>query len=221
MRHWPCPGRFDMLAAMAGDKGPNLTQTVTSTFLLEGLREAGNDTVWAQFVERYRPLIVRYAQRLGLSETDAQDAAQQALIAFCTSYRDGKYQREQGRLRVWLFGIARNQIFNTRKRARRREVLVSDDTSQTNFFDRQEQDDQFEAIWEEEWQQSLLRQCLEEIRKDFDEKSLEAFELFAWKGWPAQKVADHLGMTPNAVFLVKHRVMKRIRELLPQMEEAF
>lgn len=206
---------------MAGDKGPNLTQTVTSTFLLEGLREAGNDTVWAQFVERYRPLIVRYAQRLGLSETDAQDAAQQALIAFCTSYRDGKYQREQGRLRVWLFGIARNQIFNTRKRARRREVLVSDDTSQTNFFDRQEQDDQFEAIWEEEWQQSLLRQCLEEIRKDFDEKSLEAFELFAWKGWPAQKVADHLGMTPNAVFLVKHRVMKRIRELLPQMEEAF
>jgi RNA polymerase sigma-70 factor (ECF subfamily) len=210
-----------MLAAMAGDKGPNLTQTVTSTFLLEGLREAGNDTVWAQFVERYRPLIVRYAQRLGLSETDAQDAAQQALIAFCTSYRDGKYQREQGRLRVWLFGIARNQIFNTRKRARRREVLVSDDTSQTNFFDRQEQDDQFEAIWEEEWQQSLLRQCLEEIRKDFDEKSLEAFELFAWKGWPAQKVADHLGMTPNAVFLVKHRVMKRIRELLPQMEEAF
>lgn len=205
---------------MAGESKPQL-QTVTSTSLLEGLREPGNATIWERFVERYRPMIVRYAQRLGLNESDAQDAAQQALIAFCTSYQKGGYQREQGRLREWLFGIARNQILNLRRKGYRREVQIADAPSQTDFFAQQSDGNQLESIWEEEWRQAVLRQCLEEIRRDFDARSLEAFELFAWKGWPAQKVAEHLGITPNAVFIAKHRIMKRIRELLPRMEEVW
>jgi hypothetical protein len=31
-------------------------------------------------------------------------------------------------------------------------------------------------------------------------------------------VADELGITPNAVFIAKHRIMKRIKDLLPRME---
>ena len=33
-----------------------------------------------------------------------------------------------------------------------------------------------------------------------------------------QQVAEHLGMTENAVYVAKNRVMGRIRELRPQME---
>lgn len=206
---------------MSNQPDPAITQTITSTYLLEGLKHADNATVWQQFVERYRPLIVRYAMRLGLNESDAQDAAQQALIAFCSAYQEGKYNREKGRLRVWLFGIARNQILNTRRRRRDREVQVAGDSQATHFFARVEDENVMEQAWDEEWRQAVLRQCLEAVRREFDGRTVEAFELFAWKGVPAQKVADQLGMTPNAVFLVKHRVMKRIRELLPQMEDVW
>ena len=200
---------------------PNLN-TLTNTVLLEGLRSAGNDTIWAQFVDRYRPMIVKYAQRLGLNESDAQDAAQHALIAFCTAYQDGKYDREQGRLRVWLFGIARNQIRNlARKRRRRGEVQVGSDGSQTDFFAQLDDENHMENLWEQEWRNAVFRQCLEEVRREVEPRSVEAFELFAWKGWSAQKVAEHLDMTPNAVFIAKHRIMKRIRELLPKMQEVF
>lgn len=208
---------------MADEPKPNLT-TVTNTALLEGLKNPGNQVVWQDFVERYRPMIVRYARRFGLDDTDAEDAAQQALIAFCTAYRDGKYDREKGRLRVWLFGIARNQLLNLRRRevghaAHERQVVNA--PNETTFFARIGDDDQMEKVWDEEWRDSVLRQCLEEVRREFDAKTIQAFELFAWKGLPAQEVADQIGVTSNAVFISKHRVMKRIRELLPQMEEAW
>ena len=199
---------------------PNLN-TVTNTVMLNDLRNPGNQTVWQEFVGRYRPMILKYARRFGLSDSDAQDAAQQTLIAFCTSYQKGKYDREQGRLRVWLFGIARNQIRNAVKKSYRKELQVVEDSDQTNFFARVEDGDELERIWDEEWRDAVIRQCLEEVRRDVDPKSIEAFELFAWKGWPAQKVADHLDMTANAVFIAKHRIMKRIRELVPKMEEAW
>lgn len=199
----------------------HIFQTVTNTFLLDGLRGNQNQTIWQQFVDRYRPMIVRFAIRHGLSEADAQDAAQQTLVTFCTAYQQGRYEREQGRLRFWLFGIARNQIRSSRRRVARREVQINDDTAGTGFFERQEDDPELERAWDEEWREAVIRQCLDEVRREFDAKSVEAFELFAWKGWPAQQVADHLGTTPNAVFIVKHRIMKRIKELLPQMEEVW
>jgi RNA polymerase sigma-70 factor (ECF subfamily) len=189
--------------------------------MLEGLQHADNQTVWNQFVQRYRPMIVSYAQRLGLNKTDAEDAAQQTLVAFCTAYVEGKYHREQGRLRTWLFGIAKRQIWNLRRRGRGREVQIVDNPSETDFFDRKAEDDQQEKIWDEEWRNAVLRQCLSEVRNDFDEKSLQAFELFAHQGWPAARVAEHLDITSNAVFIAKHRIMKRIREILPRMEEIW
>jgi RNA polymerase sigma-70 factor (ECF subfamily) len=195
--------------------------TVTNTELLDGLRHADNRIVWQQFVERYRPMIERYAMRFGLVAADAQDAAQQTLIEFCTAYQAGKYDREQGRLRSWLFGIARNQMRNLRRRSRRHERQVVDDTSATGFFGRVADDDELEKAWDEEWRQSVLQQCLEEVRRDVDAKSVEAFELFAWRGLSAQEVADRLGMTPNAVFIAKHRILRRIRALAQQMEHIW
>ena len=206
---------------MSGEQQVNL-ETMTNTVMLDGLRDAGNRSVWGQFVGRYQPMILKYARRFGLTAADAEDAAQQAIIAFCTAYQEGKYDRDKGRLRVWLFGIARNQIRNViKKKGRRREVQVVNDASETDFFVRETDDDTFERIWEEEWRDAVLRQCLDEVRKEFDAKTVQAFEQFAWKGKPAQQVADELGVTANAVFIAKHRIMKRIRELLPQMESVW
>jgi RNA polymerase sigma-70 factor (ECF subfamily) len=204
---------------MTEDESAGIFQTVTNTHLLNGLRDPENRSVWHDFVSRYHPMIVRFAIRQGMREADAEDVAQQTLIAFCAAYQQGKYEREQGRLRFWLFGIARNQIRNARKKLRRRERQPVDEMSQTGMLNRIPDDDAtLERQWEEEWRQSVIRQCLEEVRREFDAKSVEAFELFAWKGRPAQEVADELGITPNAVFIAKHRIMKRIKDLLPQME---
>src|SRR3954466_8382347 len=100
--------------------------SVTTSVLLEGLKDSRNDAAWQQYVARYRPIITQYAIRLGLSAADAEDATQQALIEFCTAYQAGKYGRERGGVRDWLFGIVRNQVLNLRRRrAARGEVQMA------------------------------------------------------------------------------------------------
>ena len=83
-------------------------RTRTATAMLEDLRDPGNQTVWQEFDTRYRPILIGFARKLGLSNEDSADAAQDALIQFVRSYRAGKYERQRGRLSSWVIGIARN-----------------------------------------------------------------------------------------------------------------
>lgn len=198
---------------------PLRSASVTSTTLLEGLRDADNHTVWRQWVERYRPLAVGYARRVGVPEAEAEDVAQTALLEFARAYREGKYDRERGRLRAWLFGIVHNQV-----RAWRRRLppeRPADATAGAELLAAVPDGTDPEALWEEEWRRAVLRHCLEAIRREVRPETARAFELFALQGLPAAEVALRLGTTPNAVFVAKRRILGRMRELLPLVEDAF
>jgi RNA polymerase sigma-70 factor (ECF subfamily) len=200
-----------------------ITTTATNTHLLQGLRSPQNHSIWRDFVARYRPMIVSYARKsFGLSIEDAEDAAQITLADFAEAYRDGQYDREKGRLRKWLFGIATNRLKSfARGRARNREVQVADASGATGFMPRIRDDDRLEAAWDQEWRQAVLRQCMEEIRFQFDAKTVEAFELYVLKDLPAKEVADRLEMSRNAVYLARHHILKRFQEILPRLEETW
>ncbi len=196
--------------------------TVTSTHLLDGLKDSGNRTVWRHYVDRYRPLVVAYACRVGMDRADAEDIAQQSLVAFATAYQDGKYDRDRGRLRHWLFGIVRKQLLNRHRKRRRREVQVAGSGSdETDFFQAIGGANQLEEVWEQQWREAVIHQVLQEIRHEVEPKTIQAFELFAFKEWSAQQVAKHLDITPNAVFGAKRRVLHRIREVFAQVEEIW
>jgi RNA polymerase sigma-70 factor (ECF subfamily) len=148
--------------------------------------------------------------------------AQEALLTFATRYRRGAYDRRRGRLRDWLFGIVRRTLRGHRRAAlRRRELQPTESGDRTGYFARLADPAQLSQSWEEEWRAAVLRQCLEEARQHVEQKTIEAFELLAWRGWPAAKVASHLGLSENAVYIAKHRVLRRMRALLPQITEVW
>ena len=209
-------GGVQPLSARSGDQS-----SATSTDLLAALRTAGNRTAWREYVRRFRPVIVRYARRLGIPKDEAEDAAQQTLIAFSEGFRRGQFDRGKGRLRNWLFAIARNQILSYARRRKTREIQVGSGSRTTGFFDRLPDDQSLETLWNDEWRDAVIRQCLAQIAQEVEPKTMEAFGLFVQKEWPAVRVAQHLGMTPNAVFGSKRRVLARLKELLPQMEELW
>lgn len=175
---------------------------------------------WHAFDARYRPLILAVGRKLGLQDADAEDAAQETLAAFVEAYRQGRYQREKGGLRDWLRGIARNKIRDVYRRRSHQEKLVADRTGVTSFWD-QIEDKHVKPIWEEEWRRAVLRQCLLEVRHRVSPRTFEAFELFALERQPAAQVAVHLGVSQDVVYQSKSRVLVRIRELLPEMEEVW
>ena len=79
---------------------------VTTSLVLERLKEFDNHSAWNLFSGWFREPVVAFARRMGLKGADADDAAQETLLAFARAYREGRYDSSKGRLSEWLFGIA-------------------------------------------------------------------------------------------------------------------
>jgi len=58
---------------------------------------------------------------------------------------------------------------------------------------------------------ALVARGLELIRPEFGERAWAAFERVVVRGEPAVEVAHALGITANAVYLARHRVLTRLR----------
>jgi DNA-directed RNA polymerase specialized sigma24 family protein len=101
---------------------------ITTSTLLLRLRDFEDAEAWDGFVHRFRSPILRFAGSLGIRDTDAEDVAQETLLAFARDYREGRYDRERGRLSHWLFGIAyRRALAQRRRNLRRAEPLPDED----------------------------------------------------------------------------------------------
>lgn len=193
---------------------------VSSMSLLIGLREEGNSLAWVQFCDRYRGLLVAFALRLGLTQSDAEDAVQETLLAFLESFRQGRYERDKGRLGQWLFGIARNKVhYLQRQRGRELVILAKDD--QSGLLSKVADDHSISQVWEEEWRRAVLKACIEEVRGEVEPSTMKAFELLALEECSPAQAASQLGMTVNAVMKAKRRVLSRMRDLYDQIKDEW
>jgi RNA polymerase sigma-70 factor (ECF subfamily) len=184
----------------------------TRTTILESLHDPGNDQAWSTLVGRYRPQLLRFAARLGLPPADAEDAAQIILMEFVNAFRVGAYDRSRGRLGQWIFGIARKQIANCKRRSPR-EHTPHRDARTTAFFDRFPDESIAGSAFRAKQDADLIQRCLDIVRDEVSPQTMDAFHLFAVLGRPARDVAADLGMTENAVFGAKRRVLQRVREV--------
>lgn len=186
------------------------TSVLTNTDLLNGLADPSNDAVWHRFVTRYRTPLVAFAKRFGLNQQAGEDVAQETLITFLESYRAGKYQRDKGRLRSWLFGIAMNSVRRASRNAMRERVMDGSGES-TAFVERIADDDaSMSAAWETEWQQAVLRAALDQVRATAAPQTMRAFELYVLEGKPADEVAAEVGISRDSVFQAKRRLMQKV-----------
>ena len=193
--------------------------TRTSTMLLEGLKDSANQSIWLSFDRRYRGLLLAVGQRLGLSPNDAEDAAQETLAAFVEKYRAGQYSRESGRLRDWLAGIMAHKVRDIQRRTHRERSRLGELPRDSTI--EAAQDSSIAASIEQEWTEALLRECMERVRQEVLPQAFESFELYALHQLPAQAVAQRLGMSVDTVYQNKRRILARIRQTLPLLEESW
>ncbi len=196
------------------------SSTITSSTLLAGLREPHNHGAWQRFNARYGQMVIAFARRLGLNDSDAQDAAQESLLTFFRAYQKGLYNRERGRLRSWLFAIANRKVIGIHRR-RVRERILADHAEATALMASPDIPKDASAVWEEEWRDAVLRACMEEVARQVDHKTMESFRLYVIEEWPPDKVAECLGISRSAVYSNKTRIINRLRNLQPQMEDIW
>lgn len=193
-------------------------ETHTSTRLLDGLKDEQDQAIWGEFDARYRPIVEGFVRHLGLRDADAADAAQETMVRFIQEYRAGKYDREKGRLRSWLIGIARYRVLDMqRKRGGRREVAGD------SMIGDQADEARLSAIWDEESRMAVLRRAVGELRRrtKMDPKTIRAFELIALERRDANSVAEELGMKPADVYIAKHRALDKLQSIVAELTELY
>ncbi len=198
-----------------------MSPEVTSTSLLEGLLDPHNDRVWTEFFERYGPIVRSFSRKLGLREHEADDAVQETMVTFVTKYREGQYDRQKGRLRSWLCGLAHHKVQHILDRRRQRERKSDPSSDKAPAIESVADQDRTNELWETEWRHAVIRHCLDLIRDESDPIRLRAFELYTLQGWSADEVAAELNITRNMVYLSKSRVLARVSELVKQIDEAW
>lgn len=189
----------------------------TTTALLEGLLTGEDESLWNEVSERYRPVLHAWAMRMGLDREDAADVVQETLLRFVRDYRRGRYDRDRGRLRSWIFSIARHRLIDSRQARGAHAELRSE-----SALGQIEGSDPSCRIWEEEWERAVTQRAMEALQRssDFDARTLRAFRLYALEGVAAEQVARELELSVRAVYLAKHRCAKRLRSLVEDLLRA-
>lgn len=195
------------------------SEWITTSTILGGLRDFQDRGAWERFVARFRAPIVHLALSNGLKPADAEDVAQETLLAFADGFRAGNYDVRKGQLSRWLFGIAYRQILRAREARDRRAADAALEAEHTGGAPDIADEGAATRSWDIEWERALLAQCMARARTEVQPQTFRAFELVAIENRDAAAVADELAIDIKSVYNAKHRILKRIRELRESMEQ--
>jgi RNA polymerase sigma factor (sigma-70 family) len=183
----------------------------TRPSLLARIKNTGDRQAWAEFVDIYAPLIYGFAHKQGLQDADAADLTQEVLGAVARSAARLDYDPARGTFRGWLFRVVRNELCDFGA-ARSRRERGTGDTDMKRLLEEQPAPSEAEvAAWESDYERQLFALACEQVRRDFNETTWQAFWLTAIQGKSGKEVAGVLNMTTAAVYLAKRRVIARLR----------
>lgn len=172
-----------------------------------------DEAAWTRLVSLYTPLVERWCRRASLPHDAVEDVSQNVFVAVASYLATFSHDRGQGSFRKWLRTIARTKIADYW----RTHPPGTEPTGGSDAYGfLVEIPDQAVDEWldspDSEEAGLVYRRALELIVTDFEERSWQAFWRVVVEDQRPTEVARDLGITPNAVYLAKARVLARLRE---------
>lgn len=191
-------------------------EIITTTALLDALRDPADQRAWTDLHARFRPIVEACARALGLNEEEAEEAGQRTFAEVARSFRAGNYQRSRGRLRSWALGITRHMamdVLRERGRPHRGDSVICslpDEEVMTR-------------VWNLELERHVLREAIATLKRESgtEDRTIRAFEFHVLQGVPAEETAKQFGMTTQDVYVIKHRIAGRLRDIVARLQAAF
>lgn len=186
---------------------------VTSSSLLERLRDRADTGAWGRFYSFYAPLIMGFCRRNGCSEAMAHDVLQESMMQMLKILPVFEYDRRKGAFRSFLLKVVHGRI----KDAYKREKLYarSPSGSGTPWIDAVE--DPSPALpcadWDVLWDANLLRCALQRVEARVEPLTYRSFVMHELNGVPVPQVQQELGIpNRNAVYQHRNRVLRLLRQ---------
>jgi len=196
----------------------------TRRTLLSRCRNPEDFKAWQEFCDLYGRLIYRSALRAGLNHEDAQDVAVETLDLVARKMPGFTYDPVLGKFRNWLRQITRRRIakhFGQQQSDRRAladlaAIGCSSSASGPSWLFGGPKDE-FEQLWETEWEQNLCAAALGRLKRRVKPKQYQIYDLCVAKQWPVSEVARTLNVSTAMIYVVKHRVTALLRREIERL----
>ncbi len=198
----------------------------TRRSLLSRLRNIEDDLSWQDFFDTYWRLIYHVARKSGLTDAEAQDVVQETVIAVARKLPQFRYDPAKGSFKQWLLLITRRRVHDHLRRLYRSvpvERSWPEDLDCVTVEDVPDPDlppdSRMEAIWEEEWHETVLQSALVRLRQEVNPKHYQVFDFCVLQKVAAPEVARLLGLSRAQVYLAKHRVLLQLKRTAASLEK--
>lgn len=192
----------------------------TRASLLIRVRDPADQVAWHEFVEIYRPVILRLAKQKGMQEADAEDIAQQVLTSVAKAVEQRQHDPKRAKFRTWLNRVAQNAILNALTRGK--PDRGSGDSALQAILNQHESNNGPDSdLLRLEHRREVFRWAARQVRKEFQQDTWDAFWLTAIEGQNVEDVAFKLKKNHGAIYAARSRIMRRIKEQVTEYEQEY
>lgn len=191
----------------------------TRMSLLVRVRDPADQSAWHEFVEIYRPVILRLARQKGIQHADAEDVAQQVLVSVAKAVEHREHDRRRAKFRTWLHRVAQNAILNALSRGRP-DRGSGDSVIRAKLEQQEAPSGPDAAMLQLEYEREVFRWAARQIRKEFHPETWDAFWRTAIEGHDVDSVARELSKNRGSIYAARSRVIRRIQEKVAEYERA-
>ncbi len=178
--------------------------TETPVSLLDRLCRAPADAHWERFVRLFTPLLRRWGISLGVPAADLEDVLQDAFLTLIRDLPAFRYDPARS-FRAWLWTVFRHQVIAWRKRQTRPLPMT---VARLEALDCP---DTVAAATEAEYRRVVVERMVQLVKTDFPAQTWNIFLALTAEGRSGVEVAEQFRVSPNAVYLIRGRVLARLR----------
>jgi len=188
--------------------------------LLNRLKEANEPEQWDRLVALYGPLLTAWLRKYDVQPSDSQDLVQDVLLAVSADLPSFDHNGRPGAFRSWLRTIMVNRLRNFWRARDRRPSAVGGQDIELRLLQLDDPSSELSLLWNRQHDLHVARQLLALAKPNFTLETWAAFERVTIEGERADAVAAELGISINAVFIAKSRVLSRLRQEAAGLVEA-
>ena len=123
-------------------------------------------------------------------------------------------RRREGSFRAWLRMITANCLRAHWRSEKYRALATGDSEFLQQLQQLEDPSSELTQAWDAEHDRHVVRRLLELIEPQFQPATLRAFRRVVMDGQKPADVAAELGISINAVFLCKSKILRRLRQEL-------
>jgi RNA polymerase sigma-70 factor (ECF subfamily) len=192
----------------------------TRASLLFRLRDSQDHEAWVEFVSLYEPAAYRLLRRHGLQDADAREVMQELFMAVARSIDRWDPAKERGSFRGWLRRVTRNLVINWLHQRERRAVAIGGSDLQAMLEMQPADAGPESAEFEMELRRALFQRAAEQVRREVQPATWQAFWETGVMGTSPADAAKKLGLSVGAIRVAKCRVLARLQAVVQGMENA-